>query len=81
MIKPTKHMNLNHSVIKITADVIKILGKQNIMEYTDLLNKLEMTYGEDVKYNFIPSLNLLYLLGKIKYHAKDDVFEMVTHET
>lgn len=71
-------MNLEHSVIKITADIIKLFNKQKVMEYTDLLNKLETIYGEDVKYNLIYSLNLLYLLGKIKYYAKDDVFEMIS---
>lgn len=76
MIKPTKHMNLNQSVIKITADMLTIFKKQKIIEYTDLLNRLQRIYGEDVKYNFISCLNVLYLLGKIKYYPKDDLFEL-----
>jgi len=70
-------MDLDCSVIKITADIIKLLSKQKIIEYTDLLNQLENINGKDVKYNLVSSLNILYLLGKIRYHAKDDVFEMI----
>lgn len=77
MIKPTKHMSLKYSVVKTTAEIIKLLKKQNVMEYTEIINKLETTYGEDIKYNIVPSLNLLYLLGKIRYHPQDDVFEMI----
>ena len=77
MIKPTKHMDLNNSLIKITANIIQIFQKQKIIEYTELLNKLQLIYGEDVKYNYIQCLNLLYLFGKIKYYPKDDLFELV----
>jgi len=77
MIKPTKHMNLNYSIIKVTGEILKLLNKQKIMEYSELLNRLQAIHGEDIKYNFIPSLNLLYLFGKIKYHAKGDVFELI----
>lgn len=81
MIKPAKHMNLKYCVINIAGDIIKILSKQKIIEYTALLNKLQLKYGEDVKYNYISSLNLVYLFGKIKYHPKEDVFEMIADET
>jgi len=77
MIKPTKHMNLNYSVIKITSEILKVLTKQKVIEYTELLNRLQIIHGEDIKYNFISSLNLLYLLNKIKYHTKDDIFELI----
>ena len=77
MIRPTKHMNLRYSVVNISCDVLKIMSKQKIIEYSDLLAKLQLKYGEDVKYNFIPSLNLLYLFGKIQYYPENDVFEMV----
>ena len=77
MIKPIKHMNLNYSVIKITSDTLKIFKKNKLIEYTELLDKLKLIYGEDVKYNFISCLNILYLLGKIKYYPKDDLFELI----
>jgi len=77
MIKPNKHMDLNNSIIKITANIIQIIQKQKVIEYTDLLNKLQIIYGEDVKYNYIQCLNLLFLFGKIKYYPDSDLFELV----
>ncbi len=77
MIKPTKHMNLNNSIIKITANILIILKKHKIIEYNELLDKLELIYGKDVRYNFIYCLNLLYLFNKLKYYPKSDLFELV----
>ena len=76
MIKPNKHLNLNYSIIKISGEIIKIFNEGNLFSYDELLDTLIFLHGEDVRYSFIQSLSLLYLLGKIEYHAESDVFEM-----
>jgi len=77
MLKPNKHMNLDKSIINITALMLVLLKKQKIIEYSELLEKTQSVLGEDIRYNFLQSLNLLYLLGKINYYPESDLFELI----
>ena len=70
-------MNLDNSIINITALMLVLLKKQKIIEYSELLEKTQSVLGEDIKYNFLQSLNLLYLLGKINYYPESDLFELI----
>ena len=76
MIKPNKHMDLNYSLIKMSSDILKIFQKGEIFSYDELLDKLVSLHGENAKYKFIQSLNLLYLFGKLEYYPEKDVFEL-----
>lgn len=76
MIKPSKHSNPDQTIIAVSALLLNRLSKAGVEEY----DKLEDLVGSKVdggKYLFLPSLNLLYLLGLVEYHKKSDTFEYV----
>jgi hypothetical protein len=76
MLRPNKHSNPDQTVIAVAALIIKKL-KVSRMESFD---KLEEYIDERVnggKYLLLPALNLLYLLGAIEYHGKQDSFEYI----
>lgn len=70
-------MDLDLSVVRIASLIIKLLEKNKIMDYSEVLSYLINKAGEDVKHVFITSLNFLYLLGKIEYHLSSDSIELI----
>ena len=78
MIKPTKYMDLDLSVVRIASLIIKLLEKNKVMDYSEVLSYLIDKVGEDVKHVFITSLNFLYLLGKIEYHLSSDSIGLIS---
>lgn len=76
MIRPSKHSNPNQTVIVVSALLLKRLSKVGVEKY-DKLEELVANKVEGGEYLFLPSLNLLYLLGVIDYHKKSDTFEYV----
>lgn len=77
MITPTKYMDLDLSVIRVSSVIIKLFGKNRVMEYGEVLEYLVGKIGEDVKHIFVPTLDFLYLLGMIKYHLQTDSLEFI----
>ena len=77
MLKPTKYTNINLSVIGLSAEMIKLLKNDNIQKYDQILSKIIYKNGKQAKENFLQALSFLYLMGKIKYYPKDDVFELL----
>jgi len=77
MLRPEKYLNLDNSVISISAQIIKYLRKSKNLSIPELINKLISLKGENVRENFLPALNLLYLIGKIDYIAKADLFKLI----
>ncbi len=77
MLLPHKYLNLELSVISITAIILSIFKTDNFIRYDDLLQKLIDIKGEEVKETFLPSLSFLYLIGKIKYHQGVDSIEFI----
>jgi hypothetical protein len=75
-IKPSKHSNPDQTIIGVAALLLKTLSKSGVEKY-DVLEELVDAKIEGGKYLFLPALNLLYLLGIIKYHKKSDAFEYV----
>ncbi|WP_420868765.1 ABC-three component system middle component 8 [Brevibacillus invocatus] len=45
--------------------------------YNELYKTVEEHLGEDAFYLFLPSLNFLFLLGKLKYDIGSDMLEMI----
>lgn len=76
MIKPSKHSNPDQTIIGISALLLKRLSKTGVEKY-DKLEELVESKVEGGKYLFLPSLNLLYLLGVVDYHKKSDTFEYI----
>jgi hypothetical protein len=54
-----------------------IFNKEDEIRYIDLLNKIIQAKGIEAKEMLLPSLNLLFLLGKIKYYKKGDLIEYI----
>jgi len=75
MLKPTKHLNLDTSVLYVSSLLLKWLSQRRLMSYTDLYRRLEHNLGSDARTVFLPTVSFLYLLNKIEYHEKTDSFE------
>lgn len=78
MLKPHKYLDLNKSLVKVTSEIIKVLLEYKTIEYEDLFKIIEDNFGLDGTHLFIPSLNFLFLLGKIEYDIETDVLELLT---
>lgn len=81
MIKPTKHMNLDISVIRVTALILKELKKTRIISYEKLKRKLILLTCEDVEFTMSNAISLAFLLGRIRYHDKSDTFEYIKKDS
>jgi hypothetical protein len=77
MIRPAKHLNLNVCVLRIAAIVLAHLQRFRVEGCTTLLAKVREAAGPDAEVWFLPAIDLLYLLGRIEYHAKTDTFEFI----
>jgi hypothetical protein len=77
MIEPTKHLDLDLSVFRISALILKELMRKRIVKYNELKEKLVKRTSVDVTLMMLPALNLLFLLGRVEYHAKTDSFEYI----
>lgn len=80
MIKPTKYLNLELSVIRISAKILKILKTNRLMKYDEVLSYLCETISDEVRHVFLPSVNFLFLLGKLNYHVTTDSLEYIGTE-
>ena len=74
MIRPDKHMNLQISIISISAFILQNLKKGQQISYANLQSKTMNKLGVDAKKNFPYALNFLFLLGKIIYISESDSF-------
>jgi hypothetical protein len=75
MLKPTKHLTPEYSVLNISAHILKQLERHRIVTYNDLYERLHNKYGDQIRPVFLSSLSFLFLLGRIEYHTKNDSFE------
>jgi hypothetical protein len=77
MIAAHKYLNLDLSVVNISALIIQVLKKDHVVTYDELLYYATSVLGENVKETYPYSLNFLFLLGKIRYLDGDsDAFEL-----
>lgn len=76
MLRPTKHMNPDRSVLALATVLLRRLRKARIEGYSSLLGHAaeQMPDGDTL---FPGALSLLYLLGLIEYRARSDAFEYV----
>lgn len=75
MIKPHKYMNLETSIINLTAKIIEILQNNSDITLERLRNIIEM-YSSNTS-NFIYSLDFLFLFNKIEYDIKTDIVRLI----
>ena len=74
MLRPTKHSHPDKTVIYATIRILSRLKKLRIDNYSDLLDyaKKNISGGSVL---FLPALNVLFLMGLIEYHPKNDLIE------
>jgi hypothetical protein len=76
MLRPSKHAHPDRTIINVALLLLARLRAQRLCDYGELLSFVrKAVVGGDVL--FLPSLNFLYLLGLIEYHAKTDAIEFV----
>lgn len=78
MINPTKYTNVNLSVIGLSAIILRMLKKENLQKYEQILEKVRYRKGKQAGENFLSSLIFLYSLGKIKYYPEEDIVELLS---
>jgi len=80
-LNPSKNSHPDKTVINASSLILKRISKVRTDKYEDIRMyiKKEINGGDCL---FIPALNLLYLLGVVNYHPKNDIIEyVVNHET
>lgn len=75
MITAHKYLNLDLSIINLSAFVIDKLRKNSLL-YDELLSLVLATYGKEAKDIFPYVLNFLFLLNKISYLPEIDLFQL-----
>lgn len=74
MLRPTKHSHPDKTVINIAFVLLSYLKKMRVADFARLRELARRANrGGDVL--LLPALNLLYLLGLLEYHPKNDSFE------
>jgi len=75
MLTPRKHLNLDVSVLRISALMLRELSKRGVIELERLRTLTIRRTGPDGELSFLPALGFLFLVGKIEYHLKNDTLE------
>ena len=76
MIRPSKHAHPDLTVVSVSFVILERLVSKRTETYADLLHLVEQR-TKNAKALFLPAINLLFLLGLIKYLPKADRFELV----
>lgn len=76
MITAHKYLNLDLSVVNLSAVIIDKLKKENLLQYTELQSLIVTALGEQAKEVFPYAVNFLFLLGKINYLTELDAFQL-----
>lgn len=77
MIRPSKHAHPDLTVVSVSFVILERLKSKRTETYSDLLQLVEKR-TKKAKTLFLPAINLLFLLGLIKYLPKVDRFELAT---
>lgn len=74
MIRAAKHLDLNACVLRAAGRLLAHLQVVRVCRYDDLRSSLN-DWGDDAEPIFVPTLHLLFVLGRLGYHAQSDSFE------
>lgn len=77
MLQPFKHLDLDLSVLRIAAIVLRELQRRRLLAFENVRALVLRRVGQDGELILLPALNLLYLLGCLEYHPKSDSFEFL----
>lgn len=77
MIRPNKYTKLDACTIRVSAVLVKQLREKQICSFNELHEFVARGLSDDALVEFIPALNFLFLLGKIKYYPSKDMVEFI----
>lgn len=75
MLRPRKHMDLDSCPLRVSAILLNYLKAKRVAAYAELFHIVPEAALGDREITFRASVSLLFLLGKIDYLAKSDLFE------
>ncbi len=75
MITPNKHLDLDRSALRVSAEILRELKKRRTMHHDDVVNLVKRRTGDAADIVVGPAINFLYLVGRMEYHVKTDSFE------
>jgi hypothetical protein len=78
VIEPAKHLDLDLCILRAAAILLRTLRSKRVVAFVELQSALQ-ALGPDGEILFIPTLNLLFLLGRLEYRPQTDSFEYVEH--
>lgn len=78
MIRPNKHSHPDKTVIAASTVLLRRLRSKRTETFDDLRQCL-IKHEADAAGLFLPSMNLLFLLGLVEYRRKNDTFEYTGH--
>lgn len=74
MIKPDRNFDLDHSVLNISAFILRQLSGFYKIKYDTLKLKVIDALGSRARENYPYALSFLFLLGRINYDERTDSF-------
>lgn len=80
MITPEIFLNLDNSILNFSRLILEIYSKKDakIIKYNELYLELEKSFnGDKVDLMYIPTLDFLFLLGKLEYCEEKDELELI----
>ncbi|PSK13724.1 ABC-three component system middle component 6 [Brevibacillus formosus] len=78
---PNKHFNVQKSLLVKTTFLINILVSEPYVKFDELYRRyIAKDSGNDFK-SFILALDLLFVLGKIRYFKDNDTIGLIINET
>lgn len=75
MIVPTKHLDLDRSLLRVSSEVLRFMKKKRIASYPAVVQFVKSKIGDDGDIVIGPALNFLFLIGRLEYRIKTDAFE------
>ena len=72
MIRPTKYLDLNTCVLHIAAIVLSELQLSRAIPLDELDAIVRSRAGDAARFNFLPALSFLFLVGKLDYDDNAD---------
>lgn len=77
MILAHKYLDLKTCVLNIASLMLKELSSTKMMQLDALSALVTTNLGEDAKYNFMPALSFLYLIGRVRYDLQSDAIVLI----
>ena len=72
MIRPTKYLDLDTCVLRVAAIVLSELQLSRVVPLDELDIIVRSRAGEAARFNFLPALSFLFLVGRLDYDDNSD---------